>query len=259
MAEFNAAFLHCQVLLFCVVIVQVRFLFQHFTDALCARHCPGRHHKQEGNHDQGRQDLNHVVDKRGQVANGHLAVQHQRVALPGHPDHRDIHHQCRDRLHLDHDPHGAHRRIFQVAIGFAEFMDFIFFPYKGFHHPHIGDVFLHGGVQSVHFGLHFLEARESGQDVSAHKQKQRRNTDPEDRRQVRPQADRHDQAADHHARGPQCHPHQHCHKVLHLRHVIGHPRHKGAGGKPVNIAERESLDLAVQVVTDIPRKGNARL
>ena len=235
--ELHPAFFYGQFLLLCVVIVQVRFLFQHLTDTFGARHRPGGHHEQERHHNQGGQDLDHIVHKRGQITYCHFPAQHQGMPLPCHCNHRHIHDQRCHRLHLDHNTHCAHCGILQVSVGLVEFPDLIRFPYKGLYHAHIGDVFLHRGVQAIHLCLDIFKSRESGQDIASNKHQQHRNADQKDHRQIGPQADRHNQSADHHARSPQCHSHEHGHEILHLGHVVGHPCHKRAGGKPVNIAE----------------------
>ncbi len=117
-------------------------------------------------------------------------------------------------------------------------------PRERLHDADARKVLLHDAVDAVEPLLHLLEQRERAPKNDADRDHDDRDQDDEEQRETRRGRDAEREAAHEQQRRADHDPEQHLHRVGELGNVRRQPRDEAAGLEPVEVGERQRLDLA---------------
>ena len=238
-------------------VFDFRLLIQHLADT--GDGGPGQHerHKQEGEHHQAHQDLQHILDERGKGAQLHVAADDLAAAQPEQGDnaavHQDLHDGAVPDDHLFRRPLGSSH----IIGGGLKFFLLMGGTHEGLHHPDADQVFLNGGVKSVIFLHHDLETgkrlahdHHDGDQQDGHRDRQNGHQGS-----IHPESHHHGHY--HHDGAAYRHAHQHHHHVLGLVDVCGEAGDQGSSGKFIDILEGIFLHLFKDSLAQIAGKAHA--
>ena len=185
--ELNAAVGHLLYGLLCRG--QVGGLVQHFHDTLGRSGGHGDHDESHAEHHQGHEDVHDVAEQGVQLAGGDGTVQHILGTQPAQGNVAAVNGGEHGGVIEAQAALGVDELVVQALAGLGVLLVLKALAHKALDHADGGDVFLHGGVQSVIVLEHAVEDVESGDHDTGQHDDQEHHSHHEDQRQ---------RAADHH-------------------------------------------------------------
>jgi len=234
-AELHLALCNGEVLLCGAIIGQIDRRLQYLVDAAQGGHGARALHDNHGKHHQGHQDLRHISNKRGQVADFHLTDSHLLPSEPDDSQRSQIHRQHHDRHCSDDYPKCTQAVFHQLCICLSEFFLFKLTAHKRFDHTHIRQILLNRRVDTIDLFLHQRKARKCRPDHKSKRHDQRGNHDGQNDRKAGAQRNRHHQRADQHSGSAQHHAHSHVDQVLHLGDIVCQSGNQRAGTEGIDV------------------------
>ena len=236
-------------------------MLEHFCDTLnrfCRHHAHDKYHRE---HHHGCQNLNAIVDERGELAGCQCAAvrgnndigtnqtdeQHANINTNHH--NRSV--ECQNLFYVCKIT--AHR--FRLCI---KLFSRVILSNKGFYHANARDIFLHRLIHTVIFLKNPFENREHMPCDAEQCAADNRNHHQKNQRDTHTDGHTHDDRENQHKRRSDCHTDNHLIGVLYIGDVRGHTRHQGRRGKCINIREGKILNFEKQILPQIFCKAARR-
>ena len=160
----------------------------------------------------------------------------------------DQHHRREHQCHQSSDPQCG---IGQVVVRGGESLAFVGFPHESANHPNPGDLLAQDAVDRVDALLHGPETRHHPIDDHRHGHPEYGDRNHENPRELAPDPDAEDDAADtHDGRGDQDGAGHHA-EHLDLLNIVGRPRDQRRRPECADLARGEGVDAVQQVVPDV--------
>ena len=236
------------------LVLHLRLGPQHFGDALRRRLRAGKTDEQHTDHEDAGQHLRQVGVDGDDLADRQVALLDGSAAEPDDRRNADVEQQQQYRAGDGRQQHGADGAGRQVVVGVAEAPALVIFADEGFDDAHPGQILLNDGIDAVERLLHPHKQRVGALDDDPEHEQQRDQQREGDERQLGAGQEGHRQAADRNQRRAHEDAQGDEHHVLRLGDVVGQPRHQLAGAEYVQVAERERLNGAVDVIAQVCAK-----
>ena len=208
------------------------------------------HDEQEAGHEQGEEDLHGVLEEGHHVADVRSAPVDAFRAEPDDGDRGEVHDEHHDREEDGEEPVDLDRDRHEVEVGIIEAALLVVHPVEGPDDAYPREPLAQHEVDPVDLLLDGPEEGEAldgdGEDDGG-EERDHRHDDPGKAPVL---GHGHDDAADHHDRGADHHPHHDEGEHLHLGDVVRGPRDEGGGAELVELVERKAGHVGEDIVAD---------
>ena len=235
-----------------------RLLGKYFVQAFHGFRRHGEHDVNHGQHHQLHENLHAIgehggdfthVDKTAAGGDDEFGANQQ------YKYHVEIHAELHERRVECHQAFGEGEVLANGFGGGGEFLLFIRFSGKTFHHPHVSYVLFDGFVETVVFAEHAAESRHGFARHQQQPARQDGHQNQERGRQSTPHDVSHDNGKNQHQGCAHGDANEHHVRHAHVHDVGGQPRHQGRGGEAVDVLERIALDVIKRIPAQVFRKA----